>query len=132
MLERFQGSLEMSHGLTVGRARGGLRPGLSEIGQGLVPEFGFPVMASEHGVVRFQVSGVQSFEGARDAAMQELASRRQELGVYDLADPVVGEVKALPGAAENPPPDQLFDPVRGFPVGELGGSLEEAELEFAP
>src|SRR5467141_328571 len=89
-------------------------------------------MASEHGVVRFEVPGEELFEGARHAAMQKLASRRQELGVHDLANPVVGEVKAFPGATEYPPPHQLFDTVSSFAVCELGSPLEEAELELAP
>ena len=57
--------------------------------------------------------------------------RRQFLG-RDLADPVVAELQPLPGAAQHPVADQLFDALGGLALGQVRRPLDEREVELAP
>src|SRR2546428_5454906 len=70
--------LEARDGFPVGRARGGLRPGLTEIGDGLVPDLAPESMVGESIDLLGQPGGIELFDRRHDASVKRAPSVLEE------------------------------------------------------
>src|SRR5215831_5641035 len=82
--ESIQGLLVQRGGSAIGGAVAGLRPRLAEIVEGLVPDFGVPVVLTQRRYVGVEIPTMEHLERLRHLPVQELAAERQEPGVGDL------------------------------------------------
>src|SRR2546422_5707400 len=84
MPEGFERLFKARDGFPIGRAGGGLRPGLAGIGDGLVPDLAPEGMVGETIDVLGQPGGVQLFDRRHDASVKGPPSVSKEARVGDL------------------------------------------------
>src|SRR5262245_27247537 len=99
-LERLTGE-EVA--LPKGGATGRLEASQVEEARRLVPGLRLPVVEAEARVVGFERAVVKRLDPLGDLPVEQPSPRRQQLGVCDLADPVVAEIESVPDGLNDAP-----------------------------
>jgi hypothetical protein len=73
----------------------------------------------------------EHFDRLGDAPMQVPSAPGRELGVGNLADPLVREAQALADRGEKPSADQLLHTLCRRLLAQLAGVAEKVEVELA-
>ena len=89
-------------------------------------------MGPQGQIVRLQIPGMERFHRLADAAVAQLAPRREQPVVDDGADPIVGEVEPLTHPAQHVAAHQLFDALRRRVLVETPARCQQRELELPP
>ncbi len=80
----------------------------------------------------FEISALERLQCLPDGPVEGSTAGRNQLPVGHLPEPLVHEVEPVADLAQDLPPDQLLQGIRGFALAKPGGSLDQIKVEVPP
>src|SRR5438034_4541620 len=130
--ERLGRLLEADDGLAEGRTLRGRGSSLAKARRRPLPRLALAVVTTEGEGMRLEVARIHGLDGFGHTAVEKPAAGRQQSGVCDLADAVVGEVEALAHAVQHAAAHEFLRPLGRLRLAEIDRALEEGKVEFPP